>query len=137
TPNPISPVNRTDSFPHKTSPAVASTRPFIEMNTPAINETPVELDSIPTSPQEVKRRDTDGSGRVGVVSPNLGEEEGIQEEFLGEGEKGEGGKLREKRAKMLATRSKDPAVLVDLPKDPTAEEVEAAKSAEGTVTPGL
>lgn len=38
---------------------------------------------------------------------------------------------------MLASRSKDPAVLVNLPGDPTAEEVEAAKSAEGTVTPAL
>lgn len=38
---------------------------------------------------------------------------------------------------MLASRSKDPGVIVDLPQDPTAEEVQAAKSAEGTVTPGL
>lgn len=43
----------------------------------------------------------------------------------------------QKRAAMLATRSKDPGVIVDLPQEPTAEEVEAAKSAEGTVTPGL
>lgn len=38
---------------------------------------------------------------------------------------------------MLASRSKDPSVIVDVPQDPTAEEVEAAKSAEGTITPGL
>lgn len=38
---------------------------------------------------------------------------------------------------MLASRSKDPGVIVDVPRDPTAEEVEAAKSAEGTVTPAV
>jgi hypothetical protein len=38
---------------------------------------------------------------------------------------------------MLATRSKDPGVIVDVPNDPTAEEVEAAKIAAGTVTPAV
>lgn len=38
---------------------------------------------------------------------------------------------------MLASRSKDPGVIVDVPQDPTAEEVEAAKSADGTTTPAL
>lgn len=32
----------------------------------------------------------------------------------------------QKRAAMLATRSKDPSVIVDVPDEPTAEEVEAA-----------
>jgi hypothetical protein len=43
----------------------------------------------------------------------------------------------QKRAAMLATRSKDPSVIVDVPREPTAEEVEAAKSAEGASTPLL
>lgn len=38
---------------------------------------------------------------------------------------------------MLANRSKDPGVIVDVPQYPTAEEVEAAKSAEGVTTPRL
>lgn len=67
---------------------------------------------------------------------NPGEEEDIDAEFLGEG--GNAGKeAREKRAAILASRSKDLSVIVDVPQDPTAEEVEAAKSAEGTVTPAL
>lgn len=45
--------------------------------------------------------------------------------------------MKQKRAAMLASRSKDPGVIVDVPSDPTAEEVEAAKIAEGTVTPGV
>jgi len=38
---------------------------------------------------------------------------------------------------MLASRSKDPGVIVDVPQDPTAEEVHAAKSADGMTTPGI
>jgi hypothetical protein len=44
---------------------------------------------------------------------------------------------KQERAAMLASRSKDPGVIVDVPREPTAEEVEAAKSADGTVTPGV
>jgi hypothetical protein len=36
---------------------------------------------------------------------------------------------------MLAARSKDPAVLVDIPHDPNAEEVAAANTVAGQVTP--
>jgi hypothetical protein len=43
----------------------------------------------------------------------------------------------QKRAAMLASRSKDPGVIVDVPNDPTAEEVEAAKIADGTTTPAV
>ncbi|KAF2681934.1 hypothetical protein K458DRAFT_308659 [Lentithecium fluviatile CBS 122367] len=129
-PNPLSPVHHTSSFPHQTSANVATRTPFINTSTPAINAAPVELDGIPTSPDELKRRHTGD----GMVSPGLGEEEDIEEEFLGEGERGAG---RSKRAAMLASRSKDPGVIVDLPSYPTAEEVEAAKIAEGTVTPAV
>jgi hypothetical protein len=38
---------------------------------------------------------------------------------------------------MLARRGKDPGVIVDLPTEPTAEEVEAAKATEGATTPGI
>jgi hypothetical protein len=38
---------------------------------------------------------------------------------------------------MLAARSRDPGVIVDLPDAPTADEVEAAKSADGTTTPAV
>jgi hypothetical protein len=45
--------------------------------------------------------------------------------------------MKQERAAMLASRSKDPGVIVDVPSEPTAEEVSAAKSADGTVTPGV
>ncbi|KAH7372250.1 hypothetical protein BKA66DRAFT_468482 [Pyrenochaeta sp. MPI-SDFR-AT-0127] len=133
--DPISPVSRKVTFPHKTSPAVATQTPLIDTNTPAINAAPVELDGIATSVEELKRRQTgDSIGGSGVLSP--GDEEDIDAEFLGDGENASK-EAREKRAAIIASRSKDPSVIVDVPQDPTAEEVEAAKSAEGTVTPGL
>lgn len=93
---------------------------------------------MPTSPEEIKRRTTGGVEGKETVAPGLDEEDDIAEEFLGElGERGVGKSRRENRAAIIASRSKDPGVIVDLPAEPTAEEVEAAKSAEGTVTPGL
>jgi hypothetical protein len=38
---------------------------------------------------------------------------------------------------MLASRSKDPSVIVDVPQDPTAEEVEAARKADALLLPGM
>ena len=38
---------------------------------------------------------------------------------------------------MLASRSRDPAVLVDIPQDPNADEVAAANTIAGQVTPAL
>ena len=43
----------------------------------------------------------------------------------------------QKRAAMLASRSRDPAVLVDIPQDPNADEVAAANTIAGQVTPAL
>jgi hypothetical protein len=61
--------------------------PRIELDTPAINPEPVELDGGElASPENASR----------LVSPGLGEEEDIEEEFLGEkGEVGVGKELRE------------------------------------------
>jgi hypothetical protein len=82
---PVSPISRSATFPHKTSLAVTTQTRHIDTSTPAINAQPVELDGIPTSPQEqeLKRRET-GGGRV--VSP--AEDEDIDAEFLSEGGKG-------------------------------------------------
>ncbi|KAF2635344.1 hypothetical protein P280DRAFT_196685 [Massarina eburnea CBS 473.64] len=146
----ISPVQRTSTFAHKTSTAASTRTPFIDTSTPAINSAPVELDGAPPSPDAAKQRTTDDSVAPGAaggvassnadgthvaVSPGLDEEGEIEREFLGEGGMGEGDAVREKRAAILAHRSKDPSVIVDVPRDPTAEEVEAAKSAEGLATP--
>jgi hypothetical protein len=104
-PTPLSPVSQTAAFPHQTSSSVTTRTPYIDTATPAINAAPVELDGMPTSPEELKRRATvddavgedavvgDGKGRL--VSPGLGDEEDINEEFLGEGERGVGREVRE------------------------------------------
>lgn len=89
---PISPITRTVTFPHKTSPAVATQTPLIDISVRAINAQPVELDGIPTSPQEQqqKRREP---GHSRVVSP--AQDEDIDAEFLSEGGKGPGQLSRE------------------------------------------
>jgi len=98
---------------------VSTQTPHIDTATPAINDAPVELPAdIPNS----------------TLSP--ADEEDIDREFLGGGESAGKG-VREQRAAMLASRSKDPGVIVDVPQDPTAEEVHAAKSADGMTTPGI
>ncbi|KAF2498743.1 hypothetical protein BU16DRAFT_303679 [Lophium mytilinum] len=125
---PISPVARSTSIPHKTTSAATTSKPSIDTSTPAINTEPIEMDASPT----VERRETglseEGEGRM--FSPDQDDE--IMEEL---GVKGDGAGVREKRAAMLAARSKDPAVLVDIPHDPNAEEVAAANTTAGQVTP--
>ncbi|KAF3032779.1 hypothetical protein E8E11_001217 [Didymella keratinophila] len=121
TETPISPVLRSTTFSHKTSPAVATQTPLIDTSVPAINAHPVELDGIPTSPQEQGLKRREGGSRM--LSPADGD---IDAEFLSEDGKGAGQLGREKRAAMLASRSKDPGVIVDVPDEPTADAVEAA-----------
>ncbi|KAK3208562.1 hypothetical protein GRF29_77g1105483 [Pseudopithomyces chartarum] len=139
---PISPISRQTTFPHKTSASVSTRTPFIDTSTPAINDAPVELDGLPASPDALRRRQTDeealNRARKGsVVSPGLGEEKEIEAEFLGEGSVRASKEIQQKRKDMLARRGKDPGVIVDLPTEPTAEEVEAAKATEGVTTPGI
>lgn len=95
---PVSPISRSTTFPHKTSPAVATQTPLIDTSVPAINAQPVELDGIPTSPQEqeLKRRETGGSR---VLSPADGD---IDAEFLSEDGKGAGQLGREVGCHRLA-----------------------------------
>ena len=145
--DPVSPVSRIATFPAKPPSAAAAHAPLIDTSVPAINAQPVELDGLPTSPQEqATRRLEKGGSRV--LSPA---DEDVEAEFLGEGGKGAGQLGREvgylvspeffffsrgrgmltlvqKRAAMLASRSKDPGVIVDIPDEPTAEAVEAADS---------
>jgi len=78
----------------------------------------------------------DGLGGVRGSMRSPDDSEGIDAEFLGEGvDAGRG--VREKRAAMLASRSKDPSVIVDVPQEPTAEEVDAARKADALLLPGM
>ncbi|KAL6703749.1 hypothetical protein ACN47E_009130 [Coniothyrium glycines] len=130
---PISPVTHTSTFTHTPLPTVPSKIRHIDTSTRAINAAPVEIDGAALSPDELSRRTTAGSTTSGVFSP--ADED---DEFVGEGGVlGSGRQAREKRAAILASRSKDPGVIVDVPQEPTADEVEAAKSADGSTTPGL
>ncbi|KAF2705073.1 hypothetical protein K504DRAFT_506543 [Pleomassaria siparia CBS 279.74] len=155
--NPLSPVAQPPSS------SLQGTAPTHETSTPAINSFAVELDSTaieaPTdkagpntedqneghgglkdkvaglAKKVLGKKSDSEEGKVEGGNVGLGEEEDINEEFLGGGERGAGKEVREKRAELLSTRAKDPGVIVDLPQDPTAEEVQAAKSVEGIITP--
>jgi hypothetical protein len=81
------------------------------MDTPAINAAPIELPA-------------DTMTSAGNVSS-----------LATEDRSGAGTMVGEKRAEILANRSKDPGVIVDVPQEPTAEEVRAAKMGEGMLTP--
>ncbi|CAA9964581.1 hypothetical protein PTMSG1_07940 [Pyrenophora teres f. maculata] len=137
TTDPISPVSRSGtSFAHKTSLAVATQTPLIDTSTPAINDAPVELDGGAITPEELRRRTTE-EGLGGVRGSMRGPDEGdIDAEFLGGGGNA-GREARERRAAMLASRSKDPSVIVDVPRDPTAEEVDAARKADALLSAGM
>jgi len=67
------------------------------------------------------------------VSPDEEEEEAYEQLT---GEKGGNEVVREKRKQLLAERSKDPAVLVDIPPTPRAEEYEIAEEAMNVGTTG-
>jgi hypothetical protein len=89
--NSISPVSRASTLQHPTPSAAAPQTRVLDTSTPAINAQPVELDGMPTTPEELRRRGTAGSGTAGVgssSSPADGED--IDAEFLGEGGKGAG-----------------------------------------------
>jgi len=114
------------TFVKHTTTDATSTHPFIDTTVAPINAAPVELDSTPVdSVSPVERKESwkvKGDRTSATISPDL------DEEIYGElnGEKGGNGVSREKRKELLAARSKDPAVLVDLPQTPRAEEYEVA-----------
>ncbi|KAF1989748.1 hypothetical protein K402DRAFT_390718 [Aulographum hederae CBS 113979] len=143
------PTSATPSLPSAstTTPSSAtSIPPSVLSSIPPLNTQPIELDSTPidsptagrapvqemasvdliggdaaTSSSSSRRRQKDG------VSP--GEEEDVYGELSGE--VGMGKLEREKRAAALSKRSKDPAVLVDIPPGPQAEELEVVAAAAG------
>lgn len=115
---PLSPVTRASSFPHKTSASATPVHAYIETNTPAINDVAVELDGAAIEPpkhKHVQGEEEEGEGLKekvkrfagGLVGKHkdkgeggnvgLGEEEDINEEFLGEGGKPVGKEVREVR----------------------------------------
>lgn len=83
---PVSPIICTTNFHQNLTSPVTPHGSVLDTSVQAINAQPVELDGIPTSPQEqeLKRRETDGSR---VLSPA---DEDIDAEFLNEGGKGAG-----------------------------------------------
>jgi len=119
---PTSPLLAKDSGPGHTS-----RKPSIDTSTPAINETPIELDSTPVSPAtSTKRADSWPVRRNGsVASPD------VHDAVYGElsGSRDETARVRDQRSALLDRRRQDAGVLVDIPDTPDAEDFEAAEGA--------
>ncbi|KAK3066249.1 hypothetical protein LTR53_017485 [Teratosphaeriaceae sp. CCFEE 6253] len=90
---------------------VGVSKPELTLSAASINDEPVELDGValeskPTSPEHPRR-----GSRADVVEDVSPEE-------------------REKRAQLISDRQDDPAVLVDIPQTPDADEFEQASTIE-------
>jgi len=137
---PTSPTAVSPPIKHTTTNATPTNR-YLDTGVAPLNSNPIELDSTPVSPVIRKEswkskaadmpsgRFSGGGGRV--IGPD--EDEEAYEEFSGE--KGGNEVVREKRKKLLAERLRDPAVLVDIPPTPKAEEYEMAEEAMNEGTP--
>ncbi|EON64285.1 hypothetical protein W97_03516 [Coniosporium apollinis CBS 100218] len=96
------------------------------LSVPAINSTPVELDGTPTSPSAPSHQ-RDLATATTTFSPT--DDELL--EALDGAAPGVRQREREKREREQEARRRDPAVLVDIPQEPRAEELEAAEAGAG------
>ncbi|KAK3063058.1 hypothetical protein LTS18_002829 [Coniosporium uncinatum] len=143
----------TSSFPDR--PLSATESNSTKTSVPPINTEPVELDSTPVSSPIAQRtgswtvmdafpssspsatadprRIDDAAGAAGRKEKS-GFSPDLDDVVYGElsGERGVSEMERAKRAALLNSRSKDPAVLVDIPQVPAAEELAAAAAADPT-----
>ncbi|KAK3617394.1 hypothetical protein LTR56_012770 [Elasticomyces elasticus] len=81
---------------------VGASKPELTISAAAVNAEPIELDGRPTSPEHARR------GSKAELHSELSPQE------------------REKRAQLISERKEDPAVLVDIPQTPDADEFERA-----------
>ncbi|KAK3714667.1 hypothetical protein LTR37_007647 [Vermiconidia calcicola] len=95
---------------------VKETKPELTLSAASLNNEPVELDGTPTSPEEMR------AARRGSRSDTLVEQQSPEE--------------RETRERRISERKVDPAVLVDIPKTPGAEEFGKSEDAEATASGG-
>ncbi|RDI89472.1 hypothetical protein Vi05172_g161 [Venturia inaequalis] len=134
---PISPPVNPPTDP-KAAAAAPTTIPNSTLDTSikAINTFAVELDSTPVSPIQRKPDPSaaplNNSKSKGITPAE--EDEEAYEEMTGE--KGMAGEVRERRKKLLAERANDPAVLVDIPPTPRAEEYVVAEESKMAGTTG-
>lgn len=126
------------TFPHNTT-NTPSLHAFLDTSIKAINESaPAELDSTPVPP------DAEGSGRPrrksGVnpdhdsdVYEHLSGEKGVGAREVSSTCRGTSTKLitTQKREALLEERSRDPAVMVDPPEGPSADEIRESREYAG------
>lgn len=116
-----------------TTPASHNHPIIIDTTIPPVNPTPVELDGTPTTPpKSTQRTPNDVSAGGSTFSPDAAPADDEVLEALDGASPGMRQREREKREREREARRRDPAVLVDIPQEPGAEELEvAAEALEG------
>ncbi|TKX23668.1 hypothetical protein C1H76_4183 [Elsinoe australis] len=94
---------------------VRTNKPELRIDAAAINSEPVELDGTPTTPARLRARAADSH-----ISPQTTNDAGAP---LSNEEK-------QRLAKLISERKTDPAVLVDIPQTPQAEELNIAEKTQ-------
>ncbi|TID17467.1 gb [Venturia nashicola] len=130
---PVSPPVNPTTDPKAAAPTTTIPNSTIDPSIKAINTFAVELDSTPVSPV-LQKPDSASTNRKSKSLGPAEEDEEAYEEMMGE--KGMAEEVRERRKQLLASRAKDPAVLVDIPPTPRAEEYEVAEEAKMAGTTG-
>ncbi|KAF2221984.1 hypothetical protein BDZ85DRAFT_283110 [Elsinoe ampelina] len=90
---------------------VRTNRPELRVDAAAINNEPIELDGTPTTPARLRARAAEGQAipSQSQDAPPISEDE------------------KRRLAKLISERKANPAVLVDIPQTPQAEELNVAE----------
>jgi 3',5'-cyclic AMP phosphodiesterase CpdA len=103
---------------------VGVSKPELVLTAAAINNEPVELDSKPTSPEHVRR-----GSRGGALEDLSLEEQQVRHCTAQTEATGSLTWPNKKRAQLISERKDNPAVLVDIPTTPDADEFEQSGAA--------
>lgn len=110
---------------------ITTEKPELVVSAASINSEPVELDSTPASPEKVRAR---RASRDELLAELDEEEKEVCSDQMGSNRNGmvdavvADWRTYQKRKQLLLERKGDPAVLVDIPKTPGADELEKGAS---------
>ncbi|KAF4555973.1 Hypothetical protein D9617_2g059390 [Elsinoe fawcettii] len=89
---------------------VRTNKPELRVDAAAINSEPIELDGTPTTPARLRARASDGqTAQIQENGPPISEAE------------------KQRLAELISERKGNPAVMVDIPQTPQAEELNVAE----------
>ena len=115
---------------------VGVNKPTLVVSSAPINDEPVELDGTPTSPQEIRAKHAENQPSSSAVAGDHGisaEDKQVRvlerASFHAQPKEHQADQSKQ-LAKLISSRKTDPAVLVDLPQTPQAEELAFADATD-------